>query len=50
MKDNSYKIPRSNLKIYAFVYDKLLEFHESDIPYDTITTSKLLRMYLESLE
>ena len=31
VKNTLYKIPRFNLKLYGFVYDKLLEFPESDI-------------------
>ena len=43
VKNTSYKIPRFNLKLYAFVYDKLVEFPESDITYDTITTNNFFR-------
>ena len=49
-KNTSSQIPRFNLKLYAFVYYKLLEFPESDIAYDTITTNNFLRMYTESLK
>ena len=42
-KNTSYKIPRFNLKLYAFVYDKLLEFPESNIAYDTITTNNFFK-------
>ena len=31
------------MKLYAFVYDKLVEFPESDIAYDTITTKIFFR-------
>ena len=31
------------MKLYAFVYDKLVEFPESDIAYDTITTKNFFR-------
>ena len=37
------KIPRFNLKLYLFVYDKLLEFPESDIAYDTITPNNFFK-------
>ena len=43
MKNTSYKIPRLNLKLYTFVYDKLLEFPESDIAYDTIITNNFFK-------
>ena len=43
VKSTSYKIPRFNLKLYAFVYGKLVEFPESDITYDTITTNNFFR-------
>ena len=33
-----YKVvPKFNLKIYAFVYDKLVYFPKSDIQYETFT-------------
>ena len=32
------KVPKFNLKIYAFVYDKLVYFPKSDIQYETFTT------------
>ena len=36
----SYKVvPKFNLKIYAFVYDKLVYFPKSDIQYETFTTN-----------
>ena len=34
------KVPKSNLKIYTFVYDELLYFPKSDIQYETFTTKK----------
>ena len=34
------KVPKFNLKIYAYVYDELLSFPRSDIDYETITTNK----------
>ena len=43
VKNTSYKISRFNLKLYAFVYDKLVEFPESDITYDTITINNFFR-------
>ena len=47
------EIPRFNLKLYLFVYDKLLEFPESDIAYDTITPNNFFknvqRMHLHHL-
>ena len=43
VKNTSYKIPRFNVKLYAFVYDKLVEFPKSDITYDTITTNNFFR-------
>ena len=43
VKNTSYKIPRFNLKLYAFVYNKLGEFPESDIAYDTITRNNFFR-------
>ena len=43
VKNTSYEIPRFNLKLYAFVYGKLVEFPESDITYDTITTNNFFR-------
>ena len=43
VKNTSYKIPRFNLKLCAFFYDKLFEFPKSDIAYDTITTNNFFR-------
>ena len=38
---NTYKnVPRFNLKVYTYVYDKLICFPRSDIEYETITTNK----------
>ena len=34
------KVPKCNLKIYAYVYDELINFPRSDINYETITTNK----------
>ena len=34
------KVPKFNLKIYAYVYDELINFPRSDIDYETITTNK----------
>ena len=33
-------VPKFNLKIYAFVYDELVYFPKSTIPYETFTTEK----------
>ena len=38
---DSSKIPKFHLKLYAFVYNKLVEFPESEIAYETVTTDKL---------
>ena len=43
IKNTSYKISRFNLKLYIFVYDKLLEFPKSDITYDTITFNNFFK-------
>ena len=43
VKNTLYRIPRFNLELYAFVYDKLVEFPKSDITYDTITTDNFFR-------
>ena len=43
VENTSCKIPRFNLKVHAFVYDKLVEFPESDITYNTVTTNNFLR-------
>ena len=38
---NTYKnVPKFNLKVYAYVYDKLICFPRSDIEHETITTNK----------
>ena len=34
------KVLKFNLKIYAYVYDNLINFPRSDIDYETITTNK----------
>ena len=34
------KVPKLNLKIYAYVFDELINFPRSDIDYETITTNK----------
>ena len=36
---NGSKIPRFNLKLYAFVYDSITEFSTSNFMHDTITTN-----------
>ena len=43
VRNTPYKIPRFNLKLYTFVCDKLVEFPESDIAYDTVTTNNFFR-------
>ena len=43
VKNTLYKIPRFNLKLYTLVYNKLVEFPESDIAYDTVTTNNFFR-------
>ena len=43
VKNTPYKIPRFKLKLYAFVYNKIVEFPESNITYDTVTTNNLFR-------
>ena len=43
IKNTSCKIPKFNLKLYAFVYDKLVEFPKSDIFYNTVTTDDFFR-------
>ena len=40
---DSSKIPKFHLKLYAFVYNKLVVFPESDIAYETVTTDKFFR-------
>ena len=37
------KIPKFNLKLYAFVYDNLIQFPVSDLSFDTITTNNFFR-------
>ena len=37
------KIPKFNLQLYTFVYDKLIDFPESDFVFDTITTDNFFR-------
>ena len=34
------KVPKFNFKIYAYVYDELIYFPDSDISYETFTTNK----------
>ena len=38
---NVFNVPKFNLKVYAYVYDELINFPASDIEYETITTNKL---------
>ena len=40
---NGNKIPRFNLKVYACVYDAMIDFPQSNFIYDTITTINLFR-------
>ena len=40
---NGNKIPRFNLKLYAFVYDAMIDFPQSNFMYDTITTNNFFR-------
>ena len=35
------KVPKFNLKIYAFIYDELVYFPKADIQYETFTTKKM---------
>ena len=37
------KIPKFNLLLYTFVYNKLIDFVESDFVFDTITTDNFFR-------
>ena len=37
------KIPRFNLKLYAFVNDAMIDFPQSNFIYDTITTNNFFR-------
>ena len=37
------KIPRFNLKVYAFAYDSMIDFPASNFMYNTITTPNFLR-------
>ena len=36
-------IPKFNLQLYAFIYDKLIQFPTSDLPFDTITANSFFR-------
>ena len=40
---NRNKIPRFNLKLYAFIYDSIIEFPTSSFMYDTIATNDFFR-------
>ena len=40
---NGNKIPRFNLKLYAFVYGAMIDFPPSNFMYDTITTSNFFK-------
>ena len=37
------KIPKFNLQLYPFVYDNLIQFPVSDLPFDTVTTNNFFR-------
>ena len=39
LKTSFGRVPKLNLKIYAFVYDWLVSFPKSDIQYETFTTN-----------
>ena len=41
---NGNKIPRLNLKLYAFVNDAMIDFPQSNFMYDTITTNRLIKV------
>ena len=41
LSTSNKKVPKFNLKIYTFVYDKSLYFPKSDIQYETFTTKKI---------
>ena len=41
------EIYKFNLKIYAFVYDKLLFLPKSDVEYDTFTQTNFLYMFID---
>ena len=36
-------MPKFNTQLYAFVYDKLIDFPSSDLAFDTITTNNFFR-------
>ena len=36
---NVFNLPKFNLKVYAYVYDELINFPATDIEYQTITTN-----------
>ena len=40
---NGNKIPRFNLKLYAFVYDAMTDFPSSSFIYDTSNTNSIFR-------
>ena len=42
-RTNGNKIPRFNLKVYAFVYDAMIDFPQSNFMYDTITTNNFFK-------
>ena len=44
------KIPRFNLKLYAFAYNSLIDFPKSKFNYETITTNNFLEMFIDILK
>ena len=42
-KTDCNKIPKFNRKLYASVYDAMIDFPESNFMYDTITTANFFR-------
>ena len=43
-------IPKFNLQLYAFIYDKLIQFPTSDLPFDTIATNSFFRNFHKLLK
>lgn len=50
IKNTSYKIPRFNLKLYAFVYNKLLEFLNQILLVTQLPHTIFLKIYTEFLK
>ena len=46
MKSSADKVPKFNLKIYAFVYNFLLYFPPTEIRYGTLTQTAFLLMFI----